>query len=212
MSGLIFLTSSVFAVARSIYERINMDKPKLAFISTAAEAEEGDLLWLEDSRNSLVEAGFEVADYTITGKSREQIEADLEPFDVLFFSGGNQFYLLQKVKESNCAGLIRDFVSAGKVYIGESAGSELAGKDLYSTYHEDDIRKAPDLKNFDGLSLVDFIVFPHWGSVYFRNKYLGQRMEHAYTENDKIILLTDFQYIIVENGYYRIIEVEHSSQ
>ena len=177
----LYLTSSVFPVARSIYEKINRNNPALAFISTAAEVEEGDLGWLKDSMNSLSEAGFDVTEYTITGKNREQIKSDLSKFEVIFFSGGNQFYLLQKIQETQCAEVIRDLVITGKIYIGESAGSIVAGNNIYSTYYEKDVEKAPKLKGYEALNLVDFVVFPHWGTDYFRNKYLDFRMRHAYT-------------------------------
>lgn len=211
MSKLSFLTSSVSAVARSIHSEIGRKNQKLAFINTAAEAEEGDLSWLEESRISLIDAGFDVTEYTITGKVRDQVLADLQNYDMLFFSGGNQFYLLETIEESGSAPIIRELVNSGKIYIGESAGSIIAGPDIYSTYYEEDVKKAPKLKSYTGLGLVDFIVFPHWGSDYFRNKYLNFRMNHAYTEKDKIILLTDFQYITVREDCIKINEVKQSS-
>lgn len=211
MTKRIFLSSSIAYVANAILNRIDGKGLKLAFINTAAEVEEGDLLWLEDSKNSLINAGFIVSEYTITGKSAEQINKDLGEFDVLFFSGGNQFYLLQEIEKSQSVDIIREFVNSGKIYIGESAGSEIAGNNVYSTYYENDVEKAPNLKSYDALGLVDFIVFPHWGSDYFKDKYLNFRMNHAYTENDKIILLTDFQYIEVIDDFYRIEEVEHKA-
>ncbi|HSW97344.1 MAG TPA: hypothetical protein VLF89_05970, partial [Candidatus Saccharimonadales bacterium] len=58
-----------------------------------------------------------------------------------------------------------------------------------------------------GLALVDFTVLPHWGSKYFKDLYLNQRLEHAYSMDNKLILLTDKQYVYVHEDWYRIEEV-----
>lgn len=204
----LFLTSSVSFVASDIAKHLEGVKGlKLAFINTPSEVEEGDLQWLEDDREALVRAGFTVSDYTITGKSKEKIKVYLKSMDVIYISGGNTFYLLEKIQQSNCAAVIRDYVENGKIYIGTSSGSIVAGPDIYPTYRLDNVKKAPNLKGYQGLGLVDFVVLPHWGSDDFRKLYLEHRLEHAYTTGNKIILLTDYQYVYVEGERYRIIEV-----
>jgi hypothetical protein len=46
---------------------------KLTFISTAAEVEKGDMQWLKDDRQALVDVGFQVTDFTVTGKSKDEV-------------------------------------------------------------------------------------------------------------------------------------------
>jgi len=204
----LFLTSSVNCVAFDIAKHINKKGLKLLFITTAAEVEEGDLQWLDDDRNALVKAGFKVTDYTITGKTDGQIKKDIDSVDIIYFCGGNTFYLLEKIQQSGCAKTICDFVKNGKIYIGTSAGSIVAGPDIYPTYRLDNAKKAPDLKGYKGLGLVDFVIFPHWGNKFFKDLYLNRRLEHAYTTGNKIILLTNRQYVLVEGEMYKIIEVK----
>ncbi len=204
----LFLTSSVSYVARDIAKKINgLKGMKLVFINTPAELEKEDLSWQDNDRNSLVDIGFDVFDYTITGKSKEQIKKDLANSDVIYISGGNQFYLLQRIQESGCAQVIKDYVNGGKIYIGTSAGSMIAGPNQYVGYRPDLMEGVKKLKGYQGLGLVDFIIFPHWGSEDFKEKYLGFRMKHSYTEKDKIILLTNYQYVKVEEDIYKIIDV-----
>ncbi|NYT16168.1 MAG: type 1 glutamine amidotransferase-like domain-containing protein [Methanomassiliicoccales archaeon] len=202
-----YLTSSVEFVASSIGERIGAAGKRLAFVSTAAEVVEDDLTWLNRGRDALVDTGFDVEDYTLTGNMREEIERDLLDFDAIFFSGGNNFYLMEKIQESGSAPTLRKLVEEGKIYIGESAGSTIASSNIYATYMEEDMEAAPNLRGFEGLGLVDFLVFPHWGSEDFRDRYIGHRMDHAYTSNDRIILLTDYQYVMVQGEMMRIIDV-----
>ncbi len=205
----LFLASSVSEVARDIAKTIGEKARgmRLAFIDTASEVEEGDKKWLRDDRAALVDSGFTVIDYTLTGKRAAEIRRDLANVQVVFLEGGNQFYLLQQIQRSGFAPLVRTLVKDGVIYIGSSAGSQVAGPDLYPTYRPEHIKKAPLLKGYQGLGLVDFVVFPHWGSEHFKDLYLSFRMAHAYTINHKIILLTDRQYIRAEENMYRIEEV-----
>lgn len=203
----LFLTSSVNFVAYDIAKRINKKNLKLAFITTPAEVEEGDLQWLKDDRQSLVDAGFLVTDYTITDKAKEEIENYLKDFDVIYMSGGNTFYFLKKIQESNCADVIRDFVGSGKIYIGTSAGSVIAGPDILPTRNLEKFNKAPKLATYKGLGLVDFIIMPHWGSESFKSRYVNDRLEHSYTEGYSIILLPNDSYVKVEEDQFEIIKV-----
>lgn len=207
----LFLTSSVNFVAGDIVKKLGSEVrgKNLVFINTAAEPEEGDKQWLIDDRQSLVDAGFKVTDYTFTDKSKEQVRQDLQKFDVIFVSGGNTFYLLEKIQQSGAAEIIRNFVDNGKVYIGSSAGTVIAGPDIYPSYNLDDASKAAGIKGYEGLGLTDIVVLPHWGSEYFRELYLNKRLEHAYTVKHKIILLTDYQYVEVKDDWCRIGEVKH---
>lgn len=204
----LFLASSIDVTASHIAKCFPVKGLNLVCINTPAEGEDGDKKWLENDRIALVKAGFVVSDYTITGKTREQIKNYFASFDVIFISGGNTFYALEKIQQSDCAEIIRDYVEQGKIYIGSSAGSILAGPDIYPSYYLDAVEKAPNLKGYSGLGLTNVVVLPHWGSDDFKELYLNKRLEHAYTPNHKIILLTDSQYVSVENNRYEIIDVK----
>jgi len=203
----LFLASAVNEVAERIAEKIGKKGLKLAFISTASEVEKGDLWWLKADRDALVRTGFKVFDYTLTNKSKTDVEKDLRDVDILFLSGGNTFYLLQKIQESNSAEVIKKFVENGKIYIGSSAGSVVAGPNIYPTRFGDNIKLAPKIKGYEGLNLVDFIPHPHWGSNEFKDTYLGKFPKAIYNNEFKNILLTNYQYIEVKDGTYKIEDV-----
>lgn len=203
----IFLTSSVNFCAKDIVKRFGI-KGRLVFITTASEPKsENDLTWQDMDRNALRESGFDVFDYTITGKNERQLEQDLKDVDVIYVSGGNTFYLLEKARESGFDKVVKKLISSGKKYIGTSAGSIVAGPDIYPVYYLDAADEAKNLKDYKGIGLVDFTVLPHWGSEHFHDRYLNQRLEHAYTMNYKLILLNDNQYIVVDGDKYHIIDV-----
>ena len=77
----LFLTSSARKVIKNIAREIGTVKGmKLAFIYTPVEFKKGGINWQDEDRTSLTEVGFEVFDYTITGKSKEQIKKDIFDF------------------------------------------------------------------------------------------------------------------------------------
>lgn len=203
----LFLTSSVAYVAHDIAKRLNQKGLRLAFILTPTEVEEGDLEWLKKDRKALVDAGFELTDYTFTNKKRDEIKDFLKDFDGIYMSGGNTFWFLEKIQQSNCADVIRDFVNSGKLYISTSAGSIIAGPDVFPTRNLEKFKKAPLLKSYAGLGFVDFIIMPHWGGQDFKMRYINNRLENAYSEEYSIILLPNNSYVMVEDDKFAIIKV-----
>ena len=204
----LFLTSGVHAVAHDISKKVDLSKGnKLVFIDTAAEGEKGDKQWLKNDRKALVDAGFEVADYSITGKSKDELETYLPKFDYIYLSGGNTSYLLQQSQKSGFIPVIKDLVlKKGKTYIGTSAGSIIAGPVL-PVYLLDD---SEDIKLDDpkGYGFVNFTILPHWGSEDFKKMYLGKRLETVYKEDQvPLLLLTDNQYVHVQNDQVKIVDV-----
>ena len=179
---------------------------KLAFIPTAAEVETGSLSWLHADRKALVDAGFDVFDFTFTNHTKEEIKAALDPIDIIMVSGGNTYFLLQEMQRSGAIEYIRTRVEKGMVYMGSSAGSIVAGPDVKLTWGLDDPAKSPDLKSEKALHLTDVVVFPHWASPHFEAEY-RTTMISAYTKGEKIVLLTDDQYLWVRDDWYKIMSI-----
>lgn len=204
----LFLASSIDRTAKDIAVKIDSAKDKkLAFITTASEVEEGDLEWLENDRQGLVAAGFQVFDYTITDKTYEKISQDLKDADVIHIEGGNTFYLLLQSRKSGFDRWIKQAIKKGRIYTGSSAGSIIASPNIEITKNLESKLYEQELEDFKGYNLVDFITLPHWGSDDFRELYLNTRLELAYKPENKIILLNDWQYVEVRDEVYRIVEV-----
>lgn len=177
---------------------------KLAFVNTAAETEAGEKQWLKDDRDSLEKVGFVVFDYTLTGKTEQEIARDLADIDILFVAGGNTFHLLFQARKCNFEKILRQLLGKGVIYIGSSAGSVIMGPDIEVVKNIDDPAKAKDLENFAGFNLVNFIVLPHWGSQNFASGY-AQSAELIENEKHTTIPLTDQQYIVVDRGQHEIV-------
>lgn len=213
----IFLTSALSFVAKDLAKHLNSKTcpehsdgvKKFLFITTASEIEEGDKTWLQKDRDSMIDLGYELEDYTLTDKTKEQIVESLSGVDGIIMTGGNTFYLLWRIQQSDSAEIIKKFVQNGGVYIGSSAGSMVAGPDIYVTREKKEFDSVPDIKDFKGLAITDLMIQPHWGSEHFKKSYLNEIMKHSYTPGFKQILLSDNQYVI-DLGFqkYQIIDVK----
>lgn len=208
----LFLTSSIGTpgVAASIIAKLKDLKGfRTAFITTPVETkgEAADLEWLQEDRKAMVVAGFDLFDYTITGKSIDQITLDLSNVDIIYMSGGNTNYLLDQSQQTGFLQFVKEFVDSGKPYISTSAGSIITGPVIppYMWGDEKDQRK---LESFAGYNFVNFTVIPHWGSPHFADKYLKGRMEQIYSDkNQSFILVNDNQYVEVKDDWHQIVDV-----
>ncbi len=204
----LFLTSSVHAVAFDIAKKVDFSKGrKLVFIDTAAEpkGEREDLEWLKNDRQALVNAGFIVSDYTITDKTSTQLQQDLSDFNFIYMSGGNTSHLLLQSQKSGFINLIDKLIKDdGKIYIGTSAGSIIAGPKLPDYFNDEEIT----LENRNCYGLVNFTLLPHWGSEDFKDRYLGERLKMVY-KNDQVplVLLTDNEYVHVRDDQFNIVNL-----
>jgi dipeptidase E len=121
--------------------------------------------------------------------------------------GGNTYYLLEQIQKTDCAEVICELVNKDVPYIGCSAGSIVAGPDIYPIRHTDEVKEFRHLPNYYGLRLVNFVILPHWGQDYCKDLYLGKRIKFNYNEDHKLFFLTDNQYIYVEDEWMKFIDI-----
>lgn len=203
----LFLTSASDYVMDDIVKKLPKSPKELdlAFINTAAEAEEGDHWWVRDEKNKLIEVGFDVDEFSIKGMSKEEVENRLKDKQIIYFCGGNTFYLLDQVIKTGCDEIIKNKINDGVIYMGSSAGSMIVGVRIDLMSKIDEKSKAPDLKS-SGLGIVDLAILPHWGSDIFREGYCSD-FESMYVEGVKILPLTNQQYLWVQDDLMKIVEV-----
>jgi dipeptidase E len=203
----LFLTSAAYNVLDKIIELLP-DHPsnlKLAFIPTAANLYT-QKEWLYKDRDKLVEMGFNIKDLDIADKTKEFLQNELKDIDVVFVSGGNSYYLLDKINTSGFVEIIKDLLKKGVVYIGSSAGSVVTCPTIGMVEDLDDIKDAPDLKSLVGLNLVDFLVFVHYGEEDSKQAYeiINKKWANAGYE---IKYITNSQALVINGDNCKLVEV-----
>ena len=203
----LFLSSVACVTLDKITPLLSHDphKLKFAFIATASNPYK-DKSWLYRDRDKLVEMGFQIKDVDIEGKSFNELRELLSNIDVLFVSGGNIFYLLEKAKKSGFDKIAKELINKGNVYIGSSAGSVLLCPTIGFVDGLDDPGVAPSLTSYDGLNEVDFLIMPHYGDEEYKETYkkiINKWKNKSYA----IKLLKNNQAIIVNGDKCKTVEV-----
>lgn len=138
------------------------EKSDVCFITTAADGHTSRD-FLDKDRQTFKVIGFKsVLEYDITGKNRDTIYRDLESFNIIFLSGGNAFYFLKRVRETDFGEVVAKLLESGKAFM-TASGATI----VFSTSIEPILWKNPQtdkhgVENFDGLGIVPFVLLPHF--------------------------------------------------
>jgi dipeptidase E len=177
----------------------------LAFIPTAADPYD-DKPWLYEDRNKAVQMGFNIKDIDLKGKNKFKLQQELSACSVVFVAGGNTFYLLEKVIQSGFDSVIKDEIASGKIYIGSSAGSILLAPTIEYAELLDDPKVAKHLNTYQGLNLVDYLIFPHVTKEKYQLKF--EQVNKKWTKKGyKVIPLRDNQAVIHRDNEFEVITV-----
>ena len=204
------------SIAKALFDLIGK-KPEdtsVAFIPTASNVEMGDKSWLINDFVNLQKQGFKSISITDISAVEEKIwRPQIEEADVLFFEGGNTYYLMRWINKSSLAKILPELLK-NKVYVGVSAGSMVTNKNLsLSTsqiIYEEDLDESHEMP---GLNFVDFYFLPHLNSPYFKNlredfvrETLKDTKEKTYVldDNSAIKVIDDKVEVISEGKWFMI--------
>jgi len=170
---------------------------KVAFIPTAADPYE-DKSFVEKDLNRLIELGFEVKQVDLKEKTEKQLLKEIAGCDLILVAGGNSFYLLEKALESGFNKAVKKLIEEGVFYAGSSAGTIITAPNIEPIKSLDDPSAASNLKNFEGLSLTDFLPLPHYDNEKYASKM--KQIMQEYGSKIKIEPIADKEAIIIDGN------------
>lgn len=118
----------------------------------------------------------------------------LAPFDGVYVTGGNSFYLEYILRRTGMDAWLRS-VPKNFVYAGASAGAVVAGTTLQGIQHLDDPAVVQE-PSFEGMGLVPFGIIPHWGSAKYGEKLRACHVEMA--KGGEVKTLTDEEDLVIQ--------------
>ncbi|MBI3631298.1 MAG: Type 1 glutamine amidotransferase-like domain-containing protein, partial [Candidatus Staskawiczbacteria bacterium] len=166
------------------------DKIIVTHIITASKVLQ-DTSFVDQDRELMKEAGFNVRDIDIEGKNKKQLMKIFKDVDIIYVQGGNAFYLLKQMRKSGFDKIIKKLLRKGIVYMGVSAGSIVAGKTIETASWENE-KERFGLLNLKGLNLVKSNIFVHYKPEYF--EMINKKSRRV---KKKLRILTDEQALFV---------------
>lgn len=205
----IFLASDFRYVASSIAKKIvDISNHKCSFIVTAIRDKERESVpWHEENKLKMLELGLAFDEYDLAGKSRDQVALDLDKYSTIYLEGGNPLYLLKAAIDCGFGDYLKKRLGTDLILIGMSAGSVVLGIDTAGSERPGHMAIDNGLGSTEGLGIVNFCIMPHWGKSNKKDDYRKSKIPSSYNEQYPSILLSDNQYVEVENGWCKIIDI-----
>lgn len=196
----LFLCSHFSQVGNLIKEEI--ENKKVVFIPTAS-INEGYTGYVGSARKLFKKMGANLTEIDISKEDFKTIEAVFEEMDVIYFTGGNSFFLIDQLRKTGVDKLLKKELKKGKLMIGESAGSVICAPSI--SYIEIMDKKPEDYSQIDdnGLNLIDFYVLPHYLTSPF--KKITATILKKFSDL-KICPINNHQAIMVNGKESKIIE------
>ena len=187
----LFLCSHFSSVGSLIKEEI--DNKKVAFIPTAS-LHEGYTGYVGSARKLFKKLGASVTEIDISTEAYSTIQAVFEDADVIYFTGGNSFFLMDQLRKTETDELLKKELANGKLMIGESAGAIICAPTIQYIEQMDEKPEDYSQEDNEGLDLIDFYVLPHYLTAPF--KKITERIMAEFSDLN-ICAINNHQAIIV---------------
>lgn len=168
----------------------------VVFVPTASIIEEYKG-YVETAHKLWEEMNANIIEVEISTTSAKEIEKAFERADILYFTGGNTFFLMDWLRKTGTDQLIKKHLANGKLYVGESGGAMVCASELSYIKPMDEVPNSFSQKDYAGLGLIDFYVVPHYLCPPFE-KCSQQILDENPDLN--ICAISNSQAILVENG------------
>lgn len=178
---------------------------KLALIENAADTyPEGKRAWVDDNRAAIQSHNFdvEIIDIRQYKERLAELKAKLATKDIIWFGGGNTYYLRWLLKDIGLDAVLPELLNSGIVYGGGSAGAIVAGPTLKHFEPADDPSEAPEVI-MNGLNLTDVVVVPHMDNAKFAS-VISAINDALKADGYKTAPLGDAQALIINGTEQRI--------
>lgn len=145
-----------------------------------------------------------VSEIEISSTPINEVQKAFENADIVYFTGGNTFFLIDQIKKTGVDKFIEKHLKAGKLYVGESAGAIVCAQELSYIKPMDEVPDDFSQKDYSGLGLINCCVVPHYLCAPFKES--SQQIVDEYS-NLNLCPISNSQAILFENGTTRNLSV-----
>ena len=197
-----FLVSSFKDTAAILPNFEKSLKGKTVIFIPTASIPEKIKFYVNAGKKALEKLGMTVDTLEISALEITEISKRIKENDFIYVTGGNTFFLLSELKRTGADKVIIEEINNGKLYIGESAGAMITSKNIEYVKLMDNAEKAPNLKNFDALGLIEFYIVPHYKNFPFQK--ISQKIIDTYSDDLELQPISNNEAVLVEDDKINI--------
>lgn len=190
----LFLCSH-FAEVGSLLKEESEGK-NVVFVPTASLCEEYTG-YVDTARELWKKMNADITEVELSTANADEVRKAFENADILYFTGGNTFFLMDWLRKTGADEWIKKHLIDGKLYVGESGGAIVCAEELSYIKPMDEVPEDFSQKDFSGLGLIDFYIVPHYLCPPFETSS-AQILEESSDLN--LCAINNSQAILVENG------------
>lgn len=202
-----FLVSSFKDTAAILPNFEKSLKGKMVTFIPTASIPEKIKFYVNTGKKALEKLGMTVNFLEISALGITEISKKIKENDFVYVTGGNTFFLLSELKRTGADKIIAEEINNGKLYIGESAGAMITSKNIEYVKLMDNAEKAPNLKNFDALGLIEFYIVPHYKNFPFQKS--SQKIIDTYSGDLELLPISNNEAILVEGDNIKIEKIDN---
>lgn len=195
-----YLKEKHFAAFKKL---LGKDKAKKALFITTASIPYGHNpkpQWLIESIEDMSKL---TESYDETSLEDENyIPDNLDPYDFIFVTGGNSFYLAYRLVKTGMNKKILDYIEKNGIYSGSSAGAIILMHNISYFAPADNPEEAPEI--YSGLGVIDEVIMPHADSKKY-GEIMRDIADRYKKEGKEIFSLNDDQILIINNKQKQIL-------
>lgn len=181
---------------------IPKDQIRIGYVTTATKRIRTHQEFFKEVKKKIQDSGYFLEEIDIEGKNESELRNFFKDKNVIQVEGGNSFYLLKAIRETNFSQILKDLIGEGKVYIGTSAGAYVMCPSIVvSDWNKDPV--AVDrcgVTDFTALNYVPFVLRVHYKDE--KREEIKEKMESL---KYPLRILQDGQGILVENNKYTFV-------
>lgn len=180
---------------------ISRENLKIGFVNTAFEVVEDEeyIKYVNEYFELMKLSGIDFKQFDIEEKTKDEILSFFSDRNVIQVGGGNIFYLLKAVRESEFDKILKDLLKNGLSYIGCSSGSYL----MCPTVEVGGWKTARNkygVTDFTSLGYVPFLIKCH-----YTDNQKEKVLENMKGLKYPLRILRDDQAFFIEDGNYKFI-------
>lgn len=148
-------------IKKKFLQIVKTPSNKKVVLITTSKKNSSEWKYVKYHLKELSKIGFKKENITIVSLKEKKVSRP-ENVDVIYVCGGNTFEYMKELRRLKLTRKIKKLAKKDVVYFGISAGSIIAGSRIDVVKIGEKKDKNVNLKNYSGLKLINFAVFPHY--------------------------------------------------